>query len=165
MGSERGGEFAERVGPVTQCILRSLLGVVLACLIPGMGGAQASGLDRELLGVWQTAHGHAYIRIYGKGGAYFGQSVAQPADSVQQAEAAGQPQILAHFLPQRPGVWANGTIYDPDNKTHFQGILTLLSPDRLKVYGYVGFRWLGGETIWTKVRGREGEWSPYDQDG
>ena len=131
----------------------------------GNGGAQASGLDQDILGVWKTAHGHSYIRIYDKDGGYFGQGVVHPTDSVQQARAAGQPQILAHFLPQRPGVWSHGTIYDPDNETHFQGVLTLLSPDRLKVYGYVGLQWLGGETIWTKVHGREGKWSPYGQDG
>lgn len=145
--------------------LRGLYAFVLALLFLGIGAAPASGLDQDILGVWQTAHGHSYIRIYDKDGRYYGQSVVHPTDSVQQAEAAGQPQILAHFLLQRPGVWSHGTIYDPDNKTHFQGILTLLSPDRLKVYGYLGFQWLGGETIWTKVHGRKGKWSPYGRDG
>ncbi len=163
--SEKGDALPRGIGRMMQGALRGLYGFVLAPLFLGIGAAQAGGLDQDILGVWQTAHGHSYIRIYDKDGGYFGQSVVHPTDSVQQARAAGQPQILAHFLSQRPGVWSHGTIYDPDNKTHFQGILTLLSPDRLKVYGYVGLQWLGGETIWTKVHGREGKWSPYGQDG
>lgn len=89
--------------------------------------------------------------IYEKNGALFGQSVGHLQDTVQQARAKGQPQILADFVPERPGEWAQGRIYDPNNKTYFHGTLTALDPHELKVYGYIGFSWLGGDTIWTRV--------------
>lgn len=113
--------------------------------------AFASTHGRGIVGLWRTAGGNAYIRIYEKNGALFGQSVGHLQDTVQQARAKGQPQILADFVPKRPGEWSHGRIYDPNSNTYFHGTLTALDPHELKVYGYIGFSWLGGNTIWTRV--------------
>ncbi len=116
------------------------------------GTALASTANENIVGLWKTADGHSYIRIYEKNGAFFGQSVGHVQDTVQQAFAKGQPQILANFVPKRPGEWVRGRIYDPNSNTYFHGTLTTLDSRKLKVYGYIAFPWLGGDTIWTKVQ-------------
>jgi uncharacterized protein (DUF2147 family) len=125
--------------------------VLTGLLLGGVGIAFAGSERGSITGLWQTAGGNGYIRIYAKNGVLFGQSVGHMQDTVQQARAKGQPQILADFVPRRPGEWAQGRIYDPNSKTYYHGTLTTLDSRKLKVYGYVGFSWLGGNTIWTKV--------------
>ncbi|ACK79023.1 hypothetical protein AFE_1867 [Acidithiobacillus ferrooxidans ATCC 23270] len=125
---------------------------ILTGLLLGSIGIAFAGTERgSITGLWQTAGGNGYIRIYAKNGVLFGQSVRHMQETVQQARAEGQPQILADFVPRRPGEWAKGRIYDPNSKTYYHGTLTTLDSRKLKVYGYVGFSWLGGNTIWTKV--------------
>ncbi|MHB1320505.1 MAG: DUF2147 domain-containing protein [Acidithiobacillus ferrivorans] len=125
--------------------------ILIGLFLGSSGIAFASTRSGGIVGLWQTAGGNGYIRIYEKNGALFGQSVGHLQDTVQQARAKGQPQILANFVPKRPGEWSQGRIYDPNNNTYFHGTLTALDPHELKVYGYIGFSWLGGNTIWTRV--------------
>ncbi|MHB8236394.1 MAG: DUF2147 domain-containing protein [Acidithiobacillus ferrivorans] len=125
--------------------------ILIGLFLGSTGMAFASTRSGGIVGLWQTAGGNGYIRIYEKNGALFGQSVGHLQDTVQQARAKGQPQILANFVPKRPGEWSQGRIYDPNNNTYFHGTLTALDPHELKVYGYIGFSWLGGNTIWTRV--------------
>ncbi len=112
--------------------------------------------DESICGVWATSHGEAYIRIYRVDGLFDGISLPSAEASVAAARAHHQPVILSGFAasPDHPGLYRYGRIFDPRNGQHFQGRLTLESEDRLKVYGYLGFSWLGGSTHWRRVATR-----------
>ena len=112
--------------------------------------------DESICGVWATSHGEAYIRIYRVDGLFDGISLPSADASVAAARAHHQPVILSGFAasPDHPGLYRYGRIFDPRNGQHFQGRLTLESEDRLKVYGYLGFSWLGGSTHWRRVATR-----------
>jgi len=112
--------------------------------------------DASICGVWATSQNEAYIRIYQVDGLYDGISLPDAEASVAAARAHHQPVILSGFAasPEHPGLYRYGRIFDPRNGQHFQGRLHLESEDRLKVYGYLGFSWLGGSTQWRRVARR-----------
>ena len=52
--------------------------------------------------------------------------------------------------------WSGGAVYDPDSGRTYRATMTLHSPDRLEMRGYIGFRFLGRSTTWIRV-GTEGQ--------
>lgn len=135
---------------------RRLLLALLLSMGAGLSALPAWASDASICGVWATSHGEAYIRIYRFHGLFDGISLPSASASVAMARVRHQPIILSGFAaaPDHPGVYRYGRIFDPRNGQHFQGRLTLESQDRLKVYGYLGFSWLGGSTQWRRVASR-----------
>jgi uncharacterized protein (DUF2147 family) len=62
-------------------------------------------------------------------------------------------QMLNGFVQDkdRPNVWNNGEIYDPDSGKTYSCRLTLENTRRLRVRGYVGLTILGVTQIWSRV--------------
>ncbi len=136
-------------------MLFRLFGVALLVISAALNTAYATTPFASITGIWKTAGDEGYVCIYLKNGVAYGQSLGRLNNTVQEAQTYGEPQILSNFVNTRSGRWTGGRIYDPNNKTYFHGILTAVATNRLKVYGYVGLPWLGGETIWTKIKSSE----------
>lgn len=108
-----------------------------------------------ICGVWQTENGQANIRIYRSNGFFYGISVPSLHASVADAERSRQFVILRRFVAKsHVSQYVEGTIYDPQTKMLFRGVLKQLSENRLLVRGYIGFTWLGGSTEWSLVEKR-----------
>lgn len=60
--------------------------------------------------------------------------------------------LLAGFVKQPDGTWAEGTIYNPEDGETYKCIMTLEGQDTLKVRGYVGMPMLGKTQVWTRVK-------------
>ncbi len=48
--------------------------------------------------------------------------------------------------------WNDGTIYDPKSGSTYSCFMELVSPDRIKVRGFVGISLIGRTEVWTRVQ-------------
>ena len=47
-------------------------------------------------------------------------------------------------------VWKGGTVYDPKSGKTYSGKMTLVSPNKLDMRGFVGISLFGRTTTWTR---------------
>jgi len=143
--------------------------VLIPCLL---AGSFALAADDSVAGTWKTADGRALIEVYHCGAKICGR-VARlrepcfPADD--RMGMAGKPrtdrynpdpelrarrviglQIMEGFAREGDNRWEGGTIYDSDNGRTYRSRLTLLSPNRLELHGYIGIPLFGRSSIWTR---------------
>lgn len=61
--------------------------------------------------------------------------------------------LLQGFVraPGEDNVWKDGRIYNPEDGQLYRCILTLESPDRLRVRGYIGIPLFGRSQVWPRV--------------
>lgn len=143
------------------------------CLLSTMAApAVMAGNHDAILGKWTTANAKSTVEIYECGSKVCGKIIAlkepvYPADD--KKGMAGQTKIdrenpdpkmqkqpliglvvLKDFDRVEPGLWRNGTIYDPENGKTYKCKLTLESPKNLHVRGYIGFSFIGRTTEWTR---------------
>jgi uncharacterized protein (DUF2147 family) len=57
---------------------------------------------------------------------------------------------LSGFKFAGDNLWEDGTIYDPENGKTYRCKITLESPNRLNVRGFVGISLFGRTTVWTR---------------
>jgi len=58
--------------------------------------------------------------------------------------------VLRNFQPQ-DGIWADGTVVDPDNGKEYKGKIWTVGNDKLHMRGYLGFSLLGRTQTWTRL--------------
>ena len=133
----------------------------------------AFAADEEgVLGLWITPDKDCKIEIFKCGSKYCGR-IAWLKDPLYPADdeggMAGKPivdrenpnpdlrsrplmglQLMGSFTYIGKNVWEKGTIYNPDNGKTYKCKMTLASPNRLEVRGYVGIPLLGANSIWTR---------------
>jgi uncharacterized protein (DUF2147 family) len=51
--------------------------------------------------------------------------------------------------------WTDGRVYNADDGRTYHCLVRLLSPNRLRLRGYVGISLLGGNTVWSRVTMRK----------
>jgi uncharacterized protein (DUF2147 family) len=135
--------------------------------------AQAFGSGaEEILGAWNNDDGLAKIEIFDCGGRYCGKIIwlkepNYPPDDNQGM--GGKPrvdrenpdpalrtrplmglQIMEGFVFSGNATWEKGHIYDPKSGNTYRGKITLDSPYRLFLKGYVGIPLFGRSTTWTR---------------
>jgi uncharacterized protein (DUF2147 family) len=130
-----------------------------------------------VLGVWTTAEAKSKVEIFKKDDQYYGKIISlkeplYPADPKHPdyvADRIGQPkydlrnpdekmhsraiigmELMAGFHHDGDDVWSGGTIYDPESGKTYKCKMTLVSPNELKVRGYIGISLLGRTTVWTR---------------
>ncbi len=151
--------------------MRQLIFIVFISIILCAASVSAVGRD-DILGVWNTEERDAKIEIYKCGIRYCGKIVwlKEPFYSSDSKEGVPGTPLLDHnnpnpLLKKTPliglpilrdfayngvNIWNNGKIYNSDNGETYSGKLTLDSPDKLKVRGFIGISLIGGTTIWTR---------------
>lgn len=58
--------------------------------------------------------------------------------------------VIKELERSAPNVWA-GTVYNPEDGKTYQGSITVLSPDALKVRAYLALPIFGKNQTWTRV--------------
>jgi len=148
--------------------IASLISILSAAAAP----LAMAGDHDAILGKWSTANAKSTVDIYECGTKVCGKIVAlkvpvYPADD--KKGMAGQTKVdrenpdpkmqkqpliglvvLKDFDRVEPGLWRNGTIYDPENGKTYKCKMTLESPHQLNVRGYIGFSFIGRTTEWTR---------------
>jgi uncharacterized protein (DUF2147 family) len=145
--------------------------IVFTSIIMFAASAYAAGPD-DILGVWNTEERDAKIGIYKCGIKYCGKIISlkeptysagseegtpgtpmldhnNPNPSLRKSPLIGLP-ILLDFIFAGGNTWKNGKIYNSDNGKTYSGKLTLVSPDKLNVRGFIGISLIGGTTTWTR---------------
>jgi uncharacterized protein (DUF2147 family) len=149
----------------------SLLAVILLAAVTFPLALIAGGRD-DILGSWYNAEKDAQIEIVRCGEKYCGYVVWLKEPNYPEGSrdgAAGTPrldsnnpepalrtapvlglQIVRDFSYARENSWTGGRVYDPKNGKSYQGKMTLVSPNRLNLRGYVGIPLFGRTTNWTR---------------
>lgn len=147
---------------------RPLIGFLfLLFTLPALAGEHDA-----ILGTWTTKNAKSRVDIYTCGTMICGKIVSlkepvYPPDD--EKGMAGQTKIdrenpdpklrkrpliglelLKDFKRVEPGLWKEGTIYDPESGKTYSCKLTLQSPKRLKVRGFIGFSFIGRTQYWTR---------------
>ena len=128
--------------------------------------------EDKILGLWNTQENDCKIEVFKCGHQYCGRIVwlkepFYPADD--DGGMAGRPivdrenqnsdlrtrplmglQIMEGFIYIGKNVWGKGTIYNPDDGKIYKCKMTLSTPTRLEVRGFIGIPLLGGTSIWTR---------------
>ncbi len=142
-----------------------------SCILFSAASAYSAQGD-QILGVWNNEERDAKIEIYSCNGRYCGKIVSMKEPNYPAGSKEGTPgtrrvdhhnpdpakrstpiqdlQIVKDFQYVGENVWKGGTVYDPKSGNTYRGKLTLTSPDRLDLRGYVGIPLFGRTTTWTR---------------
>jgi uncharacterized protein (DUF2147 family) len=134
----------------------------------------ASASDGDILGVWNDEEKIVKIEIYRCGGKYCGKLVWLKEPNYPEGSTEGTPgtprvdhnnpdpalrktplfglNIMYDFAYAGDKVWAGGRVYDPKNGKTYRGKMTLVSPDRLNLRGFIGIPLFGRTTTWTRQK-------------
>ena len=143
----------------------TLIVLAVVCLF---GAPSVVAEEPEIRAVWLNQDQDGHIEIAPCGDSLCGTIVwlKDPLDAQGRPELddenpdpakQNQPilglQILEGFPLEadRKGLWADGTIYDPNNGKTYSCQMSFKDPDTLKIRGYIGISLLGRTEIWTRV--------------
>jgi uncharacterized protein (DUF2147 family) len=117
----------------------------------------------RILGNWLTEPKDGIIQISVAAGATYegrivggnhpGRVDAKNPDASQRGKSLRGQVILRELHYDGDGKWSGGTIYEPDSGHTYKCLVELVTPDRLKVHGYIGVSMLGKSQIWTRYMG------------
>ncbi|HEY1023817.1 MAG TPA: DUF2147 domain-containing protein [Sphingobacteriaceae bacterium] len=119
----------------------------------------------RIIGVWLTASKNAKIQIYKSNDRYFGRIIW--ADDLYEADGKTlrhdsknedpskrnrtiKGLVLLNSFNYKDGVWADGTIYDPQNGKTYKCKMELKNSD-LHIRGYIGISMFGRTEVWQKL--------------
>ena len=142
------------------------LGIMLAA-----ASAYGAGND-DILGVWNNGEKDAKIEIFKCGEQYCGRIISLKEPNYPADSKEGKPgtpkldhnnpdlslktkpiiglEIVHDFLFAGDNKWVDGKVYDPKNGKTYSGKMTLLSPNRLDLRGFIGISLIGRTTTWTR---------------
>ena len=152
-------------------VIRALLVPVVALVLCAAGTAIAAGPD-DILGIWYNQDKDAQIELYKCALKYCGKIVWLKTPDYPEGSADGTPgtpkldhnnpdtvrkkdpiiglNIVRDFSFDEENRWAGGTVYDPKNGKTYSGKMTLVSPQRLDLRGYIGISLIGRTTSWSR---------------
>jgi uncharacterized protein (DUF2147 family) len=132
-------------------------------IVSALGPVAALGADASgIAGFWRTGDGKAVIEILTcSDGAVCGRIASlppeAPATDVNNPDASRRDRPLCGlvmvygFSEAGPNEWDGGYVYDPEGGKTYDAQVTLASPDRLDLRGYVGLPVFGRTETWTRA--------------
>ncbi len=144
----------------------SFLTAMIFFLFAGVSMGQEEG--DKLIGVWEPSHGKARVKIDKIGNKYYGRIVwlkepndpetgkpktdrNNPDESMRSTPLRGY-RLLKDFTYEGNGVWANGTIYDPENGSTYKCEIKLKDDNTIDIRGYIGVKTLGRTDEWKRLK-------------
>ena len=121
-------------------------------------------VDAQLTGYWRSTDHiddseKSIVQIYESNGKYFGKiDKLLPAATITHCTGCkGELQnkslvgmVIMTDLVKKGNSAVDGKILDPATGKFYSCNIELVSPNELKVTGYVGFSWMGKEMIWKR---------------
>lgn len=123
--------------------------------------------SQSVTGKWktiddETGEAKSVVEIYEKSGKIYGKVVEilradHKNDVCSKCEGSEKNKpilgmVIINGLKKDSKEYNDGTILDPTNGKKYKCYITLESPDKLKLRGYVGFSMLGRTQYWTRVK-------------
>lgn len=125
-----------------------------------------SQADR-ITGTWLSEEKDAKIKVYEKGGAYFGKlvwiaedvgpdggpklDVNNPDPDKRDERLLGKLLLTGLEWDADEKEWNEGEIYDPKSGSTYDLFARLEDSKTLYLKGYIGFSLIGRSTLWTRV--------------
>jgi uncharacterized protein (DUF2147 family) len=151
--------------------MKNAIVLLVFCLLVTATAVSAFHGD-DILGVWNNEEKDAKIEIFKCSGKYCGKIVFAKEPNYPAGSKEGVPGtprldhnnpdaakrstlilgllIVKDFIFDGEEAWKGGTVYDPKNGKTYRGKITLVSPDKLNLRGFVGIPLFGRTTTWTK---------------
>lgn len=139
--------------------------VFLMILTFSIGSLLAQAGADKIVGKWLNEDKDAKVEITKKGDKFYGKIVwllnptndagnpkvddKNPEVSLQSRPILGL-EILKDFVFDEDE-WEDGEIYDPKSGKTYSCYMEFESPTVLKIKGYIGVKWVGKTTYWTKA--------------
>ena len=148
------------IGPMRRPVIAITVGLFVSLLLPGQ--AFAAGPE----GVWLVEGGAAAVELSPCGDQLCGRIVGlqDPVDTTGRARRDRYNPVatkrsnsmcglvvMRGFTRSGAGTWDGGSIYNPLDGQTYDGRLTVLSDDALRVRAYLGTPALGRSQIWTRA--------------
>ncbi len=128
--------------------------------------AQTTEEADKIIGLWEVGSGKARIKITKYGDKFGGKIVwlkepnyedgtkkvdkNNPDESKRTNPTLGLNNLLG-FSYKEKGEYSGGTIYDPENGSTYNCVITLEDDNTLKVRGYIGVQLFGRTDTWKRV--------------
>jgi uncharacterized protein (DUF2147 family) len=131
-----------------------------------MGQLMAQNDGDKILGKWLNEEKDAKVEIYKQGDKYFGKIVwlenpyredgtpkldDENPDEKLQSRAIQGLLMLTDFEFDGDDEWEDGEIYDPKSGKTYSCYMELEEPTKLMIKGYIGVKWIGRTTYWSKA--------------
>jgi uncharacterized protein (DUF2147 family) len=152
-------------------MMKKTMAILLLNIIFGAAIVWAANSD-DILGVWNNEEKDGRIEIFKCDGKYCGKIVWAKEPNYPTGSTEGTPgtprldhknpdhakrsrpilglQIVNDFSFAGENVWKGGTVYDPKTGNTYRGKITLVSPNRLDLRGYVGIPLFGRTATWIR---------------
>lgn len=114
-----------------------------------------------ILGEWLSPDQKARFLIYKNESKYFGRiiwgtgsdskDIKNPDAELRNRDVVGLT-ILTNLTFNGSNIWENGTIYDPKNGKTYSCKISLKTPGKLYVRGYIGIAMFGRTETWTRIK-------------
>ena len=125
----------------------------------------SAGLSAQVTGMWKTVNDRngkeqSIIEIYEQGGKLHGrvskllEGATYTTCDKCPGDQKGKPLVgmtIIYDLVKTPNGGTDGKVIDPNNGKVYNCFIELISPDELKLRGYIGVSTLGRSQIWTRV--------------
>lgn len=124
-------------------------------------GQQASAIE----GIWWNEEKDARVEIFERDGSHFGKIIwlkeplenGKPKVDDENPDASKQNRPLMNLLILENlkfdgDLWDDGNIYDPKSGSTYDCYAELLSGNKLKLRGYIGFSLLGRSAYWERYK-------------
>jgi len=147
---------------------RWLVPGLLFCLFIGSESSLAQNPANQITGVWVTAEKDGRVRIsrhedgkyYGKliwtenkrGGDSLDRDINNPDPEKRDRTILGITLLKGLAYKPEENQWEGGKIYDPNKGKTYKCYAELVSPDKLKIRGYVGISMVGRSTYWKRYQ-------------
>ncbi len=151
----------------------TLVRIALTCaLLSAVPVSSWAAQADDILGVWFNGEKDARIEIIKCGDRYCGKVVWLREPDYPEGSKDGVPgtpkldhnnpdpslrkvpiiglQIVHDFRYAGDDLWKDGRVYDPKNGKTYRGKMTLVSPGRLDLRGFIGISLIGRTTTWTR---------------
>jgi uncharacterized protein (DUF2147 family) len=131
----------------------------------GIALVAMAGDDKEssILGNWLSESKDGIIQIsqvvgatyQGRiiGGNHPGRLDEKNPDTTLHSRALRGQVILRNLHYDGDGKWSGGAIYEPDTGRTYKCLVEVITPDSIKVRGFIGISLLGKSQTWTRYGG------------
>ncbi|MEA3443217.1 MAG: DUF2147 domain-containing protein [Bacteroidota bacterium] len=121
----------------------------------------------RIIGKWYTEENKSLIEVYKKGDKYFGKIIwlknpnredgspkldKENPDEKLKSRTILNMVIMTGLEFDEDNEWEDGDIYDPESGNTYSCMLTLTSPDKIDMRGYIGFSLFGRSTTWVRKK-------------
>jgi len=148
--------------------MKTLLLLVLSTFTLFAHSISAQDQGDRIIGIWEPSNGKARVKIEKIGTRYYGKIVwlKEPNDpetgkpkvdknnsdaNLQTVPLKGY-RLLKDFNFKSGNEWDGGTIYDPENGSTYDCVITMKDNNTLDIRGFIGISAFGRTDVWKRLQ-------------